>query len=149
MLTLRSATMEDAALLLAWRNDASTRKWFHDTTEVDLASHVAWLGHVLKDPDRQLFIAEFNGAPIGNIRAEFNGEAHELSWTIAPTERGKGLGQLMVLAMVSRLDGAVHAEIKVENDASAKSALFAGLELCGEVDGVLHFRRPALVSLGT
>jgi hypothetical protein len=51
-LQLRQACMDDADLLLAWRNDATTRQASHDTTPVSHDVHVAWLRKTLSDPHR-------------------------------------------------------------------------------------------------
>lgn len=114
-----------------------------------MASHVAWLARLLKNPDRQLFIAEHEGVPVGNVRADFNGIEYDLSWSIAPEMRCNGFGKHMVALMVAMLDGAVHAEVKVGNIRSARVALFSGLAPCGEVDGVQHFRRAAVAKPDT
>ncbi len=142
-LTLRPATREDAELLLGWRNDPRTREASHDTRVIPREEHLAWLSSVLADPDRQLFVAEEDGVPVGTVRADFRDGAWVLSWTVAPDARGRGVGKRMVALLVERLAGPVRAEIKVGNMASVRIAEHAGLVLDREEDGVLHYHRPA------
>lgn len=140
-MNLRPATMEDAALLLEWRNEPSTRKWFHNPDAVQKADHFAWLEKVIADPNRLLYIAEVDGRPVGSIRADFDGTAYELSWSIAASARNAGYGKAMTAMMVDKLSGQVVAEVLSGNTASFLVAEHAGLKRCEEVNGVVHFRR--------
>ncbi|MDB5888528.1 MAG: GCN5-like N-acetyltransferase, partial [Rhodocyclales bacterium] len=56
-IVLRPATLQDAALLLDWRNDPLTRLSSHSADEIPLDEHLAWLNRILGDPLRQLLIA--------------------------------------------------------------------------------------------
>lgn len=139
MLTLRPATIEDAELLLSWRNDPETRARSHNSNQVEMASHVAWLADTLGNPTRQLFVAEKDGVPVGTSRADFDGSCHELSWTVAPEFRCSGIGKAMVAMLAERVAGPIRAEIKTGHTASVKIAEFAGLRLDREDAGVLHY----------
>ena len=55
-LVLRVATLSDADILLAWRNDRETRRQSKSTDKVEQSSHVSWLTAVLNDDDRALYI---------------------------------------------------------------------------------------------
>lgn len=144
LLTLRPACAADAALLLAWRNDAGTRGASHSTRPITPEEHARWLAATLDNPHRQLLVAEEQGVPVGSVRADRDpqGDCHELSWTVAPDARGRGIGARMVGLLVQRLGGAVRAEIKPGNHASMRIAQAAGLHFAGERDGVLHYRAP-------
>lgn len=140
MITLRPAEIEDAELLLSWRNDPETCAYSHNSNRVEMASHVAWLADTLDNPARQLFIAEKDGVPVGTSRADFDGEVFELSWTVAPGCRCGGIGKAMVALLTERVPGPVRAEIKTGNTASVKIAESAGLRFDHEDAGVLHYR---------
>jgi RimJ/RimL family protein N-acetyltransferase len=141
-LRLRPATAADAALLLEWRNDEATRLASHNTDKVRPEDHARWLDALLRNPARRLFIAEVNGEPVGSVRADRDpdGACHELSWTVAPSARGLGLGAPMVRLLLAEVSGPVRAEVKPGNPASVRIAEAAGLRFDGERDGVLHFR---------
>ena len=46
---LRTATIQDADLLLEWRNDPKTRKASHNTDEVQRDEHISWLTKTLNN----------------------------------------------------------------------------------------------------
>ncbi|MDB5800985.1 MAG: GCN5-like N-acetyltransferase [Rhodocyclales bacterium] len=139
-ITLRPATLQDAELLLAWRNDPHTRLSSHDTNEITLAQHLAWLNRVLNDVARRLFIAEEAGTPVGSVRADTEPDGTTvLSWTVAPLARGRGVGKRMLVALLEETSGPVRAEVKIGNTASMRIAESAGLSLIHEEHGVLHY----------
>jgi RimJ/RimL family protein N-acetyltransferase len=126
---LRPATEADAGRLLAWRNDPDTRGWSRDTAEVPLADHVSWLRGVLASPDRVVLIAESAGVPVGTVRFDRLGEGRwEVSITVAPAHRGRGLAADMLAAgeETLRRRGRVHAVLAtVHRDNVASRALFS------------------------
>ena len=63
MITVRRATLDDAAYLLAWRNDPGTRAMCPDDTPVAWDDHIAWLTRTLASSDRRLLILEASGRP--------------------------------------------------------------------------------------
>jgi len=142
-LRLRPATAADAALLLEWRNDAATRQASHNTSAVTPENHACWLKALLRNPSRRLLIAEVNGEAVGSVRADRDpdGTCHELSWTVAPSARGRGLGISMVRLLLAEVSGPVRAEVKPGNPASGRIAEAAGMRFDCEREGVLHFRR--------
>jgi N-acetylneuraminate synthase len=142
-LKLRPATLDDAQRLLAWRNDAGTRAASFDSRIVTAATHQAWLAAALADPERVLMIAIESGVPVGTVRAEVKGDAWRLSWTVAPEARGRGVAGRMVKAFVEAFPHRLLAEIKGSNPASVRVAKATGFRRTAEVDGVLHFERPA------
>ncbi|HEY9584295.1 MAG TPA: GNAT family N-acetyltransferase [Candidatus Paceibacterota bacterium] len=140
-MTLKKATIEDAKMLLDWRNDPLTRAQSINTDEIKLADHEAWLKKTLDNSDRELFVAYEDGVPVGTCRIdrESNGgeSIFELSWTIAPSARGKGMGKKMLgeLINVPKLKGQkLKAVIRPDNLASIKMAEhFSFIRQDGEV----------------
>lgn len=143
-ITLRPATLQDADLLLEWRNDPATRLASHDTAETPRDAHYSWLTESLSNPHRKLFIAQEIGVDVGTLRADFSDGAWTLSWTVAPAARGRGVAKRMVAMLAQQIREPLRAEIKVENTASARVAEHAGLKYFREINGVLHYRRDAL-----
>ena len=127
---LRPATLEDARMLLAWRNDEATRAASVGTDAVSWQDHVDWLRASLENPRRKLLIAEA-GQPVGTVRIDYGAET-ELSWTVAPDARGQGHGKAMVLAAMP--EGPVIAHIKRGNVASQRIAEAAGFTLAKDGD---------------
>ena len=125
-LVLRVATLSDADILLAWRNDRETRRQSKSTDKVEQSSHVSWLTAVLNDDDRALYIGMDGDEPVGSVRADRDAEIWTLSWMGAPTARKRGVGRRIVDAMIARLDGEIRADVKIGNVASMRIA-----ERCG------------------
>lgn len=124
---LRKATKKDSRRLFDWRNDKETRQQSLNTALIKRPAHEQWLAKSLVNPDRQLFIFEEKGTPAGTCRidreTENGREVFELSWTIAPEQRGKGLGKKMLgelLALETLQNNLVKAVVKGENLASVK-----------------------------
>lgn len=139
MLTLRTATMEDAKQLHEWRNDLLTRQNSINMDEVPWENHVAWLEKSLASPDRTLLVAEQDERPVGTVRIDREDGVLELSWTVAPDARGNGVGQKMVALCADQTEGPLVAHIKRENRASQRIAEAAGFRL--EKDGELQIWR--------
>ncbi|WP_207622176.1 UDP-2,4-diacetamido-2,4,6-trideoxy-beta-L-altropyranose hydrolase [Alienimonas californiensis] len=143
-LTLRPAGPDDAALLLAWRNDPAVREASRSPREVQPEEHARWLAGVLADPDRTLLIAEEGGAPVGSVRLDAGPSGQEISYTVAPAARGRGVAKWMSRAAAARVSGPLWAAVKPGNVASAKVAEAAGMQPASVEDGFRIFRRPAL-----
>ena len=131
---LRPATLEDAERLFQWRNDSLTRAQSLQQQPVEWQAHLNWLQASLQNPDRQLFIAEsaeLTGQEqlltLGTVRADKSGETFELSWTVAPEERGKGWGRKMVAALIDQLPAGVAYQAVVLNTNPVSQRIAAGL----------------------
>jgi RimJ/RimL family protein N-acetyltransferase len=143
-LVLRSATLDDAALLLEWRNDPETRSASRNSDPIDAEDHIGWLQRSLDNDARSLLIAAANGRPVGTVRADLTGSTWELSWSVAPSMRGQGFAKHMVALAAQQIPAALQADVKCGNIASTRVAEFAGLTLQGESDGMLHYVRAAI-----
>ncbi len=142
-ITLRPATIEDADFLLAWRNDTDTRNASHVTAVVPMEDHIGWLTKTISNPSRRLLVAEEIGRPVGTVRADLVDGIYELSWTVAPAARGRGVAKRMVSMLAKQISEPIRCEIKPGNAASIRVAEYAGMEYDRETDGVLHFTRTA------
>lgn len=142
-LVLRPAEISDAGILLAWRNDPQTIAASHNSFAVSEQEHLQWLKKAVSHKDWRIFIAEENGIPVGTARAVFDdkGDCWELSWTVAPEARGRGVAKRMVALLVQKFPGSIRAEVKAGNIASAKIAEAIGLKLIEESNGVLFYKK--------
>ncbi len=139
-LSLVEATMDDAQLLLDWRNDDTTRAASREKEVIDFDSHCRWLEATLKNPERLLLIAKIADEAVGTTRAFYENNEYVLSWTVAPSARGRGVGKRMVKLLSTNIDGPQFAEVAIGNHASRAIAEHIGLKLCYEGEGVWHFR---------
>ncbi|OGG53710.1 hypothetical protein A2851_02380 [Candidatus Kaiserbacteria bacterium RIFCSPHIGHO2_01_FULL_53_29] len=103
LLRIRPVTIEDARTLFEWRNDEKTRRASRTTAPLIWEEHVAWLEKVVHGifPGRSLYIAEIDGNPVGTVRSDTRTDGFtEISYTVSPTWRAKGLGKHMVMQFV-------------------------------------------------
>lgn len=137
MITFRAAELADAKLLHAWRNDPDTRRNSRSESEVPFSDHFDWLMSCLSDKKRRILIAVSEGKPIGTIRFD-QGDDNlvEMSWTVAPEYRGRGLGKKMVQSGKAQTRGLQTACIKSTNIASIKIAEHCSFKRVG-TDGDL------------
>lgn len=140
-LSLRLARLEDAPLLLAWRNDETTRRNSIVQDVISSKQHEKWLAESLTNPARQLFIAQINDTAIGTVRVDSNADVKTISWTLAPEHRGKGLAKEMVKFLVDKLNGSILAQILPDNIASIRVAEHAGLKYQRTENGIMYFVR--------
>lgn len=140
-MTLRLASMGDAELLLRWRNDPKTREASLSVAEVSASEHASWLQRSLLTPGREVFIGMMDGKDVGTIRRDMHNGICELSWTIAPEARGRGLATKMVVLMATQTNGPLTAQIKAGNTTSVRVAEAAGMIFDHELDNILHYRK--------
>jgi RimJ/RimL family protein N-acetyltransferase len=140
-LTFRLATIDDADLLLLWRNDTVTRQFSHNPNPIQLETHMTWLQTVLDNTQQHLWIVEDKGTPVGTVRAFFVNNGYELSWTVAPNQRGRGYGKRMVALLASTIDGPITTQVRRENEASKTIAESAGMQLVKIENDILYFAR--------
>jgi RimJ/RimL family protein N-acetyltransferase len=139
VVAVRPATTADEELLLAWANDPDTRAASFHPEPISHADHAAWLRRNLATPTTRLMIGEVDGQAVGQVRLDRlpNGTA-EISISIAPDRRGRGLGGRLLANAIAT--GSADSElairryaarIRVENDASVRLFERAGFELRG------------------
>lgn len=136
---LRLAESYDEELLLSWRNDPVTRNASLTQHVIGKREHSKWFSMSLANPNRQIYIAENNGLPVGTFRIDTEAEFLFLSWTIAPEWRKKGLGKKMLqIAEIDEYKN-LKAIIRKDNIPSIKLAHQLGLSLKIENNGLLYY----------
>lgn len=125
--TVRRATHQDGALLLAWRNDPETRANSVHQEMVRPEEHEAWLARKLADPRCLLLVGlDGAGAPVGQVRFDVDrGGGAEASITVAPEQRGQGFGTPLLAAACAEAFRAlgvrsIRALIRRDNRASRR-----------------------------
>lgn len=139
-LALRSATLDDASLMLAWRNDPATREMSHDGQAIAWPLHRAWLQGTLADPRRVLLLASVGTISVGVIRFDHETDDQaRVSLYLDPSMHGLGLGAAMLdqgerivldhFAPISRFE----ATVLGSNVASQRMFRAAGYRQSGEL----------------
>ncbi|WP_461474694.1 GNAT family N-acetyltransferase [Microbacterium sp. HJ5] len=146
-LRARAAGLDDAAMVLTWRNDPDTRRMSLQTDVVPLDQHVRWFTASLADPRRVILIVDDTrtGEPVAMCRFDAD-EAMgtvieaEVSINLAPEHRGRGYGRPVLEAAIAALEEShpkvqrLRAVIRPENTASLRLFTAAGFVPSGPED---------------
>lgn len=93
--SLRFATFDDTAPMLAWRNDQETRRNSRNPALVRLEEHAEWVKQTIEDPSRYLMIILCDGRPAGVLRLDRidrrDPDSMEISIGVAPELRSQGI----------------------------------------------------------
>lgn len=134
----RSATAADARLLFEWRNDPETRARSRSSDVVPWESHVAWLSRAIDDPDRRLLVVLSGDIPVATARWDrLSGTDWEVSLTVAPEHRGRGLAA----AVLATAESALAVDAPVRHLAAVHSGNEPSLKLFRRAGYLPH--RPA------
>lgn len=123
--TLRKADENDVGFLYELRNEEEVRKNSFQTEWIPYEQHTEWFDRKLLNPNTKIFILEFEGKRIGQVRAERSGRTIEISYALCKEFRGNGYSKWMLTELEKRIrkeyiDAELFAEVKTENIASRK-----------------------------
>lgn len=141
-LSVRVATLDDCQMLLEWRNDPLTRSASRNSELIDEQSHRKWLSDSLANPKRRLLIACVKSEPVGTVRIDIADQC-EVSWTVAPSARGKGLGVKMVELVLRDFELPLVAVVRSTNRTSLRIAKTVGFVQVKCEGDWLTLHRPA------
>jgi RimJ/RimL family protein N-acetyltransferase len=146
MIMMRPATPADSDLLFAWRNDPGTQAASRSTAPVPREDHERWMQFNVAYgyPQHLVMIADSDIGSLGVVRFDMDKAdvlACEVSITIAPEHRGKGMAK----DILSQACGYMHeyridAEVKHENIGSRRLFERCGFEEIGRSSGYLRYR---------
>ena len=121
---IRPATRDDARRLFDWRNDELTRNMSKSKGLIPWEDHLGWLDRRLKMDQPNLFVFEVDGQPVATFRID----GRDLSYTVAPEHRNRGIAKLMLNEVKSRF-GSLRAHVYSDNVPSIKVAQSAGMDV--------------------
>lgn len=133
-LLLRKATLNDADMILEWRNAAENRRYSLDQKIINKEEHINWLTEVLNDNKIFLLIAESDKKPLGVVRYDITASTAMVSIYLKPGETGKGIGSAILQCGFDWLRknvfavNSVEAKILPNNTASIKAFEKVGFE---------------------
>jgi UDP-2,4-diacetamido-2,4,6-trideoxy-beta-L-altropyranose hydrolase len=144
-LQLREAVEADAKLLFAWVNDPIVRASAMSQDPIEWEGHETWFTNKLSDDSCFIFIAEDSGTPIGQVRFDREGDSAEVDVHLAPDQRGKGYGSLLIAEGVKKCFAestimTIDALVKEDNEASKKAFLKAQFLEVGMKDDLVHLQ---------
>jgi RimJ/RimL family protein N-acetyltransferase len=149
-ITQRTATLNDADILLTWRNHPSTRKYSRQPEQISSDVHIEWLTTRLKKVQSEPFYLFLeNSKVIGMSRLDaVSGSVHqfEISILVNPELHGKGMGtKILSWTCDSFFDLQPHhtivAYVHRYNHISQKLFIGAGFELLTSPGEFLHYEK--------
>ena len=128
---LRKVTKSDWKVLLEWRNDKITRQNSFNSELISINKHKEYISDSITNPNRTIFILEYNEIPVGTIKEDKleRGDEFELSYTINPMYRGRKIGQIMISLYLIERKGTFLCGVKEENISSIKMIKKWGFKL--------------------
>lgn len=108
-LFLRPANRDDAEIVLEWRNDKQTRENSFSKDVIDLDTHLKWFEGKLSDENCFFYILMDDEKRVGQIHIDRMNDIGEVSYMIAPDQRGKGYGK----HIIKLIDGLMKDKVKV------------------------------------
>jgi len=120
LFSIRKSTMKDVGLTFNWQVHPSVRRYSRVTSPPSFVDHEAWFKESLLDHNRDMWIFENEGLPLGQLRVD-KGEKNEISILISPEYMGHGFGCIaldLVCQHYRSID--LWAYVKGENEHSIK-----------------------------
>jgi RimJ/RimL family protein N-acetyltransferase len=94
---IRLAEIHDALLLWKWANDPVTRRNSFNSEPIPWDVHQSWCAKKLASLDCRLWIMELEKIAVGQIRYDrISADTGQISFSVAPFVRGRGLGTLLL-----------------------------------------------------
>ena len=127
---LREVKESDWKVLLDWRNDKITSQNSFNSDLVSVSEHKEYIENTITNPNRTIFILEYNEIPVGTIRENrLENNELELSYIISPKYRGKKIGQIMMSLYLIERKGSFLCEVNEQNTPSIKMIEKLGFKL--------------------
>jgi UDP-2,4-diacetamido-2,4,6-trideoxy-beta-L-altropyranose hydrolase len=95
-ITLRMTIMDDCEAIYKWRNAEETRRHIFNPEQISLDKHRIWFTESLKNPNRQILIAELHEKPVGVLRYDIDGRLAVISIYNVPGIKGYGIGTQII-----------------------------------------------------
>ena len=149
-ITQRTATLDDAAVLLTWRNNPSAREFSVHSELIPSDEHLDWLTARLERVQLEpFFLFAVDHEVIGMSRLDAVSEStekYEISILVDPNQHGKGVGT-NILNMTCKTFFSLHpnntiiAKVHQHNFVSQKLFTNAGFQLLPSAGTFLHFEK--------
>lgn len=139
MISFRKTDKKDLEFLFNLRNEEAVRLASFNSNPISLDAHREWFEKKLNSSDSFIFITEFDGQPIAQVRFDLGncGEA-EINIAVTQSFRGRGHGS-EILRRLSRQFlkdfpkiEIIRAFVKPDNPASLRGFEKAGYKIVGE-----------------
>lgn len=123
-LITREVTENDLMTLFRWANEKAVRENSYSTAPISLTEHTSWFHKKLADSQAYMYILEYQGIPVGQIRFDVKDDIADIDYSIDIRYRNLGLGTAILNLGIKTLtaDNADHTivqgKVKSHNTAS-------------------------------
>lgn len=138
--SLRFAEEEDCRTIFEWQTNPEIRKYARTPQAPSWEEHQAWLANSLNNPDRQIFVVEYDGKAAGVVRLDkedvkqwqdlsedLTADLYEISILIDPVLQGQGIAAAALsLLRAYEPNATLIAEVLPDNKASHALFCHAG-----------------------
>ena len=118
---IREATLDDAEVILEWRNDETTRQKSFSKEKIELDSHIKWFIRKLSEESCSLFMLMDEDEVVGHIRIDRVDDIGKISYIIAPQKRSKGYGKMIINRCESVVPNGINVLMGMVNDENEPS----------------------------
>lgn len=108
----RTATEADLSKTFEWANDPELRVQSYNSNPISSEDHAEWFRERLFDPSTYIYIFEYKGIPIGQVRFSISTEA-AISYSIDIKYRGRGWGALVVKKAIEIFQDSSNTNCKI------------------------------------
>lgn len=117
---LRRVESRDKELLYHWVTDSEVRQNSFHTGEITWQEHERWFHEHFVSEQCDMFILEYGGNAVGQVRIDWQGDRGEIDYSISRNFRGLGYGTKMLQMVEKKLNRGhwLYAEVKKQNKAS-------------------------------
>lgn len=128
----RGLIWEDRLFLFQWINDLQTREKSLSKKPIEWDEHCKWFKERIKNHSANNFVF-LKDSPVGFLRLDKIKDRHKISFLVAPSYRGKGIGGKMISSIQKKKPTLkLSAEVLTSNVASNKIFLSNGFKKVAE-----------------
>jgi len=120
LITLRDAELKDAEILFKWANDPEVRYNSINKEPIEFQNHIVWYNQKLYSNCTHIYIMEYAGLPVGQVRYDKYKESWLIDYSVAKEFRGLGLGKKLIQKSLNLFKNVkILAKVLHSNSASA------------------------------
>ncbi len=141
--SLRRLRLDDIERVREWRNLPHVARYMYTDHEISEAEHARWFDDALERPDRQHWIIELDGEPVGLASlvdiSDQHRRASSASYLADPSMRGRGLGSFAESFLLDQAFGVLKLhKVCCEVFRSNEAGVAMHRKLGFTIDGVLR-----------
>ncbi len=130
---IREARLEDCEQIWLLSNSTGVRENSFNPEPIELESHITWYEKKLASADVAFYVSDLQGVLGGQVRYDKIKDAAEISFSVAPAFRGRGMGKTLIRDTIGqaceRLNvGRVFGLVREFNHASIHTFLGSGFQ---------------------